>query len=132
MNYIGVDLHKRSSYIYILDKNGNKILNKRISNNMIQLKEFFKEVEKPFRLAVETTYNWYFFVDLAQEYSDEVYLANSYELKAFAKRNKKNDKIDAKLIAELLYQGYLAVVYIPDKQTRHKYLRSDQIKLLIF
>jgi transposase len=118
MHYIGVDLHKRSSYIYILDKNGNKILNKRISNNMIQLKEFFNEVEKPFKLAVETTYNWYFFVDLAQEYSDEIYLANSYELKAFAKRNKKNDKIDTKLIAELLYQGYLPVVYIPDKATR--------------
>jgi transposase len=118
MNYIGVDLHKRSSYIYILDKNGNKVLNKRVSNNIIQLKEFFKEVEKPFKLAVETTYNWYFFVDLAQEYSDEVYLANSYELKAFAKRNKKNDKIDAKLIAALLYQGYLPVVYIPDKATR--------------
>ena len=84
MNYIGVDLHKRSSYIYILDKNGNKILNKRLSNNIIQLKEFFNEVEKPFKLAVETTYNWYFFVDLAQEYSDEIYLANSYELKAFA------------------------------------------------
>lgn len=118
MNYIGVDLHKRNSFIYILDKNGKKIRNKRISNNIIQLKKFFEEVEKPFKLAVETTYNWYFFVDLAQEYSNEVYLANSYELKAFAKRNKKNDKIDAKLIAKLLYQGYLPVVYIADKQTR--------------
>ena len=118
MNYIGVDLHKNNSYFYILNKNGNKVLNKRLSNNIIQLKQFFDEVEKPFKLAVETTYNWYFFVDLAQEYSNEVYLANSYELKAFTKRNKKNDKIDAKLIAELLYQGYLPVVYIADKQIR--------------
>ena len=118
MNYIGVDLHKNNSYFHILNKNGNKVLNKRLSNNINQLKQFFDNLKKPFKLAVETTYNWYFFVDLAQEYSDEVYLANSYELKAFAKRNKKNDKIDAKLIAQLLYKGYLPVVYIADKQTR--------------
>ena len=118
MNYIGVDLHKHNSYFYMLDKNGNKVLNKRIPNNINQLKQFFSELEKPFKLAVETTYNWYFFVDLAEEYADDVYLANSYELKAFAKRNKKNDKIDARLIAELLHQGYLPIVYIADKQTR--------------
>jgi transposase len=48
---------------------------------------------------VESTYNWYFFVDLAEQYADKVYLANTYELKAFAKRHKKTDKIDGKLIA---------------------------------
>jgi transposase len=59
-----------------------------------------------------------FFVDLAREYTDQVYLANSYELKAFAKRNKKSDKIDARLIADVLRKGYLPTVHIADKQTR--------------
>ena len=50
-------------------------------------------------MAVEATYNWYYVVDIAEGYAEEVYLANGYELKAFAKRHKKNDRIDAHLIA---------------------------------
>ena len=47
---------------------------------------------------VEAAYNWRFFVDLAEQYAQKGILANSYELKAFAKRHKKTDKIDARLI----------------------------------
>ena len=53
--------------------------------------------------TVEATYNRYYFVDLAQEYAKEVFLANSYELKALldsssvlsnrANRHKKTGKI---------------------------------------
>lgn len=118
MNYVGVDLHKERSWFYVMDENGKKVSSKSISNELKVLKEYFESIPQPFKLAVEATYNWYFFVDLAEEYADEVYLANSYELKAFARRNKKTDKIDAKLIADILRKGYLPSVYIADKKTR--------------
>jgi len=118
MHYVGVDLHKERSWFYIMDENGNRLSSKSISNELKVLKEYFESIPKPFRLAVEATYNWYFFVDLAEEFADKVYLANSYELKAFAKRNKKTDKIDAKLIADILRKGYLPSVYIANKETR--------------
>ncbi len=35
-----------------------------------------------------------------------------------AKRHKKTDKIDARLIATILQKGFLPVVTIADKQTR--------------
>ena len=101
-----------------MDENGQKLSSKSISNELDILKEYFNTIPKPFELAVESTYNWYFFIDLAQNYADKAYLANSYELKAFAKRNKKTDKIDAKLIADVLRKGYLPTVYITDKKTR--------------
>lgn len=118
MYYVGVDLHKEQSWFYIMDKSGNRVSSKSISNDIDVLKKYFALIPKPFTLALEATYNWYFFVDLAQEYAQQVYLANSYELKAFARRNKKTDKIDARLIADVLRKGYLPVVHIPDKQTR--------------
>jgi len=118
MNYVGVDLHKERSWFYVMDENGKRISSKSISNKIGILKEYFESIPKPFTLAVEATYNWYFFVDLAEKYADKVYLANSYELKAFAKRNKKTDKIDAKLIADVLRKGYLPSVHIADKKTR--------------
>jgi len=118
MYYVGVDLHKEQSWFYVMNSTGKRISSKSISNKISVLKEYFETIPRPFKLAVESTYNWYFLVDLAEQYAEEVFFANSYELKAFAKRNKKTDKIDAKLIADVLRKGYLPTVYIADKQTR--------------
>lgn len=118
MYYVGIDLHKERSWFYVMDAKGRKVDSKNIPNSPDLLKKYFETIPKPFSLAVETTYNWYFFIDIAENYAQEVYLANSYELKAFAKRNKKTDKIDARLIADVLRKGYLPAVTIPDKETR--------------
>ncbi len=118
MYYVGVDLHKETSWFYTVDDNGKKISSKNISNKPEILKRYFKQIPKPFVLAVEATYNWYYFVDIAEQYAEKVFLANSYELKAFAKRHKKTDKIDARLIANILQKGFLPVVTIADQYTR--------------
>jgi transposase len=118
MNYVGVDLHKEQSWFVVLDSTGKRLVSKSIANSPEGLKQYFSKIPNPFTLAVESTYNWYFFVDLAEQYAEKVYLANSYELKAFAKRHKKTDKIDAHLIAEVLRKGYLPTVTIPDQETR--------------
>ncbi len=118
MHYVGVDLHKQTSWFYIVDENGKKVSSKNIANKSDELKKYFTQIPKPFTLAVEATYNWYFFIDMAEEYAEEVYLANSFELKAFAKQHKKTDKIDARLIANILWKGFLPVVYIADTATR--------------
>lgn len=118
MNYVGVDLHQKTSWFYVIDSAGNKIDSKNVTNSFLELNNYFNSIPKPFTLAVESTYNWYFFVDIAEQYADQVYLANSYELKAFAKRNKKTDKIDSELIATVLQKGFLPIVTIADKQTR--------------
>lgn len=119
MYYVGCDLHKEQTWFYVLDQAGKKVLSRSISNKPETLEEFFKTLPVPFELAVESTYNWYYFVDIAEKYAQQVYLANSYELKAFAKRHKKTDKIDARLIADVLRKGYLPTVTIPDKNTRN-------------
>ncbi len=118
MYHVGVDLHKETSWFYIVNANGKKIDSRNISNKPEILKQYFEKIPKPFILAVEATYNWYYFVDLAEEYAEEVFLANSYELKAFAKRHKKTDKIDARLIANILQKGFLPMVTIADQHTR--------------
>lgn len=118
MYYVGVDLHKETSWFYIVDANGKKIDSRNILNKPEILKRYFEKIPKPFTLAVEATYNWYYFVDIAEQYAEKVFLANSYELKAFAKRHKKTDKIDARLIATILQKGFLPVVTIADQHTR--------------
>jgi transposase len=118
MYYVGIDLHKRTVWMCVLDSEGRSVHSIRLHAGPDSLKAFFKKVPRPFKVAVEATYNWYYVVDIAEQYAEKVYLANSYELKAFAKRHKKNDKIDARLIAWLLQRGDLPTVMIPDRTTR--------------
>ena len=118
MYYVGCDLHKFSTYFYVVDSQGKCILNKSIPNESDLLHKFLSSLPTPFKLAVEATYNWYFFIDIVAEHTDEYYLTNPLYLKAFAKRNKKTDKIDAKLIANILRIGYLPEVYIVNKKTQ--------------
>jgi len=102
-----------------MDSSGKEISNKSVSNKPETLAHYFAHIPAPFDLALETTYNWYFFVDLAEQYASNVYLANALALKAFAKYHKKTDAIDANLIASVLRKGYLPTVTIPDQKTRH-------------
>ena len=118
MYYVGVDLHKKTAWFYLVDSKGNKLDSRNVPNGEEDLKNYLQKIPKPFILAVECTYNWYNFVDIAEQYANEVYLANSFELKAFAKRHKKTDKIDARLIAHVLRSGFLPIVTIADKKTR--------------
>lgn len=132
MNYVGADLHKEQTWFFVMDQKGAKILSKSIANKPEILHQFFQSVPKPFSLAVEATYNWYFFVDIAERFAQEVFLANSFELKAFAKRHKKTDKIDARLIAEILRKGYLPSVFIPGPKIREvKELLRYRMNLVI-
>lgn len=118
MYYVGSDLHKEQTWFYVMDKDGNKVSSKSIANTPKVLKQYFRTIPTPFTLAVEATYNWYFFIDIAEEFAQHVYLANSFELKAFAKRHKKTDKIDARLIADILRKGFLPTVFIPSPAIR--------------
>jgi transposase len=118
MYYVGCDLHKATTYFYVVDKQGKCIANKSIANEPELLNTFLSSIPTPFELAVEATYNWYFFIDIVEKWAQKCYLTNPLYLKAFARKNKKTDKIDAKLIANILRVGYLPEVYIVNKDIR--------------
>ena len=77
MYYVGADLHKEQTWFYVMDENGIKIDSKSISNSQDSLKSYFESIPTPFTLAVEATYNWYFFMDIAEQFAQSAYLANS-------------------------------------------------------
>lgn len=115
-----------------MDERGTKVSSMSVSNELLTLEAYVANIPRPFSIAVESTYNWYFFIDLVERHADKAYLANSYELKAFAKRHKKTDKIDARLIADVLRKGYLPTVFIPNRETRKMkellYCRMNMVK----
>lgn len=120
MYSVGIDLHKERAWYCVFNAEGRQVSHGSLPANPESFKKFFAELPQPFKMSVEATYNWYYVIDIAEEYAAEVNLADSYQVKAFAKRHKKTDKIDARLIAWLLHRGDLPTVAIPDREMRKK------------
>jgi hypothetical protein len=61
--YLGVDLHKRSCWVTVLDADGHLLESRRLGTEKWDLLEYFGKVRKPAAVAVEATFNWYYFLN---------------------------------------------------------------------
>jgi len=56
--YIGVDLHKKTCYMTVMDKVGVVSKQTEIKNDRGDIEKFFKIYSKETKVAVESTMNW--------------------------------------------------------------------------
>ncbi|MFN4227737.1 MAG: transposase [Candidatus Ratteibacteria bacterium] len=112
MNYVGIDLHKRSTYVSVMNKEGELIMQKRVLTEPEELKLLLDRVPKPFSAVIEASRNWYWVYDLVEEIAEEVKLAHPPKTRLIAEARIKTDKIDSKILADLLRTDYLPTCYV--------------------
>jgi len=123
--YCGIDLHAKTMYLCILDREGRTLLHK----NMRSRPEDFLDAVEPYRddlvVAVECIFTWYWLADLCQREEIEFVIGHALYMKAIHGGKAKNDKIDAFKIATLLRGGNLpkAYVYPPKMRATRDLLR---------
>ena len=118
MEYIGVDHHKKFSYLAMMDEKGKVIKEGRINNDVESLKRFIGKREEPKAAVLEAGRNWTVMHDWLEEEVGEVKLAHPKKVKAIAEAKIKTDKIDAKILAHLLRADLVPEAYVPKKETR--------------
>lgn len=130
--YVGIDLHSNNSYLAILDENGNKIFKQRVPNHNITILNTLKPFKRRIKtIAVESTYNWYWLVDMLQEQGYHVALANPAAMVQYKGLKYSDDKSDAIWIAELLRLNILPTGYIhPAKDRSVRDLLRKRIQLV--
>ena len=74
--YAGIDLGARSSWLCVVDAKGVKRLSRRIANDPAQILAVLDPFRGKLRAVVESTFNWYWLVDLLQDHEIEVKLAH--------------------------------------------------------
>lgn len=117
--YAGIDLHSNNLVIAIVDKQGRRIGDKRIICELELVLDYLKAQQgKIIRIAVESTFNWYWLVDGLQDAGYEVELANPAGMNQYEGLKCANDKTDAYFIAELLRLGILETGYIYERGKR--------------
>jgi transposase len=118
--YAGLDLHSRNTYIGIMDKEFNRVFNKRVVN---QLPVILRTIE-PFQdqlngLVVESTFNWYWLIDGLMDAGYQcVHLANPSAMKQYEGIKHTDDQHDAFFLAQMLILGILPQGYIYPKENR--------------
>ncbi len=115
----GIDLHSNNLMIGIIDQDGRRLQNKKLDCNLQQVVDFlapFKDRLK--RIAVESTFNWYWLVDGLRKLSYPVVLANPAKIDQYSGIKHADDKNDAFFLAELERLNILPTGYIYDPELR--------------
>jgi transposase len=116
--YCGIDLHARSMYLCILDRDGKIVLH----HNMAAAPEPFLKAIAAYRgnlvVGVECIFCWYWVADLCAAEKIEFVLGHALYMKAIHGGKAKNDKIDAYKIASLLRGGNFPLAYVYPAQMR--------------
>lgn len=115
-NYVGIDLHKHFSQIAVIDSEGKIIEEKRINNNREELVSFFNNLKHSSKGVVEASGSWYWFVNMLKEIDFDITLAHPFKVKAIASAKIKTDKVDARILGNLLRADLIPMSYIPSKQ----------------
>ena len=110
-HYCGIDLHAKTMYVCILDRDGQVLLHR----NLPSSPKAFLEAVAPFReslvVAVECIFTWYWLADLCAAEGIAFVLGHALYMKAIHGGKAKNDRIDALKIATLLRGGMLPRAY---------------------
>lgn len=118
MLYIGIDLHKRTLQICVLDMSGIRIIDCRISNDLDSVVSFFRKFELPVSVALESTHNWGMIYDLLTAMGFDVHICHAREARLIGHSRVKTDRGDAMRLALLLKGGLLPEAYVPSKDCR--------------
>jgi transposase len=115
----GIDLHSNNLFCAIVDMTGKRVFEKKLpcelESVVAALQPFKRRLEK---IAVESTYNWYWLVDGLQDRGHNVVLANPAAMKQYDGLKHGDDKSDAFFLAEMLRLGILPTGHICDRKWR--------------
>src|SRR4030067_247398 len=75
--YTGFDLHSSNTYVGIIDEHGKRAFNKKLQNDPAVIVDTLRPFKNDITdIAVESTYNWYWLVDLFVAGGDKVHIAH--------------------------------------------------------
>ena len=123
MNFIGVDLHKKSITVCVMDEKRKVLARKTLACTQTdEIVEFCRQF-RPFKVVVEATASYLWFVELVEPLAEKVVLANPKKLRVIAESTKKTDRLDAQVLTEFLVLDMIPESYQPTpRQRQHRAL----------
>ena len=123
MNYVGIDLHKKTIVLCVRDQDHKVIARRTFACAQPEAIAAFFSGLVPFRAVVEATASYEWPVALIEPLAEAVLLAHPGKLRVIAESDKKTDKHDASVLAEYLALGKIPEAFRPGpRQREHRAL----------
>lgn len=120
MLYCGLDVAMVSSYLHVSDERGNRLMSGPVPTKRHALRERLgRFVDDGLKVAIEAGNQTAWLHEALTRMGAEVTVVNPTRVKLIAESRRKTDKIDARLLCELLrLDGLPRPVHMPRRRTR--------------
>jgi transposase len=118
MRFIGLDVHRDFCEVAICLPGERARSAGRIATEPEKLRLFAESLDRSDRVVMESTGNALAITRVLERHVAEVALANPMQVRAISHAKVKNDRFDARTLAELFQAGVLPTVWPGDERTR--------------
>lgn len=119
LRFVGCDVHKRTAVFSILLQDGTLAATYTVAVLREALTAFAeRHLGREDRLAMEATTNTWAVAAVLRPFVQEIVIGNPLRVRAIAEAKIKTDKVDSRVLAELLRADYLPAVWQPDQETQ--------------
>src|SRR5579884_835511 len=115
----GIDLHQRSSSIEILDHNGRLFKRFEVKGSLLDVKAKLAQMPRPLTVCFEASCGYGRAFEELSQVADHVKVAHPGRLRLIFNCKKKNNRVDAKKLAKLLYLDEVPEAYVPGRAVRY-------------
>lgn len=115
---IGLDVHQRMSCVCILDENGKVIKEQKIVAGWRQVIKTLEKVPERFVICYEASCGYGYLHDQLKRIAQRVVVAHPGKVRLIFRSKSKNDRMDAKKLATLLFLDQVPAVHVPNLDVR--------------
>jgi transposase len=129
MKYVGIDLHKKTIVICVMNKERLVLARKKfLCIDVVGITTWFEKLGQ-FVFVVEATASYEWLVQLLEPLAANWKLAHPGKMRLIAESTKKSDKLDAQTLAEFLALDMIPQAYRPNlRQREHRILVRHRAK----
>jgi transposase len=118
MYYVGLDVHYRSTAVCILNANGKVVKQVSVRGAWPKMIRVLDDIERPFSVCYEASCGYGALHDVLRDLAKRVVVAHPGQLRLIFRSKRKNDRVDAKKLATLLFLDQVPPVYVPSVGVR--------------
>jgi transposase len=114
--YAALDLHEKSIQCVLKDDQGRIVRESKMGKDEEKILGFLDGTQA--KIVMESGYNHQHIYDVLKKEGYDVTVAHPLLVKAIAYARLKNDKVDARMLADLLRAEMIPEAYVPDRDVR--------------
>lgn len=118
---LGIDLHKRFAYWTLINNKRDVLWEGKVLTDGEKTKSAALALPVPAnecQAVIEPVELWGWYAEILEDCGIKVIMANPLQVALIAKSRMKYDKVDSKILAELLQTGYLPRSYLAPRDAR--------------